>query len=55
MAGAAAVIKSHVRKCGTKGHRNPPTKRVTSEKASEQRVGGVAGMNFDNNAVRPSG
>ena len=54
MAGAAAVIRSHVRKCGTKGNRTPPTKRVTSETSAERRVGGVAGMGFDNkNLGRP--
>ena len=51
MAGAAAVIKSHVRKCGTKGNRTPPTKRITSEKSAERRVGGAAGASFDNQSV----
>lgn len=48
MAGAAAVIKSHVAKCGTKGNRKPSTKKVTSEKSAEQRVGGAVGMTFSN-------
>jgi len=51
MAGAAAVIKGHVSKCGTKGNRKPPTKHVTSEKSAERRVGGSAGANFDNQSV----
>lgn len=51
MAGAAAVIKSHVAKCGTKGNRKPPSKTVMSEKSAEQRVGGAVGMGFDNKNV----
>lgn len=51
MAGAAAVIKSHVSKCGTKGNRKPPTKTVTSEKSAAQRVGGAVGMTFDNQSL----
>lgn len=51
MAGAAAVIKSHVSKCGTKGNRTPPSHRVTSEKSSAQRVGGHVGGTFDNKSL----
>ena len=51
MPGAAAVIKRHVSKCGTKGNRKPSSKSVTSEKSAEQRVGGAVGMNFDNSSV----
>lgn len=51
MAGAAAVIKSHVAKCGTKGNKKPSTKRGTSEKSAAQAVGGAQGMPFSNESV----
>jgi hypothetical protein len=49
--GAATAIRRHVAQCGTKGNRKPPSKRVTSERSAEQRVGGAVGMTFDNQSV----
>jgi hypothetical protein len=49
MAGAAAVIKSHVAKCGTKGNKTPRKSTSRKEADAAQRVGGYAGANFSNN------
>lgn len=48
MAGAAAVIKSHVAKCGTKGNTTPRTRTSRKEADAATRVGGTAGANFSN-------
>lgn len=49
MAGAAAVIKSHVAKCGTKGNRKPSTKSSSREADAATRVGGQSASGFSNN------
>jgi hypothetical protein len=51
MAGAAAVIRSHVAKCGTKGNRTPPKSSNRSDATAAQRVGGYAGATFSNQSV----
>lgn len=52
MAGAAAVIKRHVSKCGTKGNKTPPKSTTRSDAAAGQRVGGYAGASFSNDIGR---
>lgn len=52
MAGAAAVIKSHVAKCGTKGNKTPTKTSSRNEKAVASRVGGYAGATFSNDIGR---
>jgi hypothetical protein len=52
MPGASKVIASHVRKCGTKGKKKPPSVSSRSQAAASQRVGGYAGANFSNDIGR---
>lgn len=52
MAGAAAVIKSHVSSNGTKGNRKPKKVTQKSQAATATRVGGYAGANFSNDIGR---
>jgi hypothetical protein len=52
MAGAAAVIKRHVAKCGTKGNKKPPSVSSRNQNAASQRVGGYAGASFSNDIGR---
>jgi hypothetical protein len=51
MAGAAAVIRSHVRRCKTPGNRKPALKTVQSATSAGNSVGGLRGVNFDNKSL----
>lgn len=50
--GAAAAIRAHVARCGTKGNRKPSVKLSTSNAGAATRVGGYAGGSFDNGVGR---